>query len=192
MTVSVSDALRSARTQFLIDLSEKNGGKVTPDQLLQAVGNNKKLLLNVLWNARRSNYVTVDQFRDGKKIAYWFITVVGDKPNVIGTLFVSKTVATKKAAKSATKTEKSKAVKSAAKSAKKTVKTKTPEQIKAENLKKMKKVTAKMNASKKKTKKVIDYVERELGSTGEISSMYSIDNQWDSIDGLNVKNLIAN
>jgi hypothetical protein len=68
---------------------------------------------------------------------------------------------------------------------------KTSEQIKAANLAKMKKVSAKLAAKKKKTKKIIDYVERELGSTGEIATSFNIDPAWDSMDGVDVKSLVT-
>jgi hypothetical protein len=71
---------------------------------------------------------------------------------------------------------------------------KTDEQIKAANLAKMQAVTAKMNKVKQKAaaKKIkrIDYVEKELGSTGEIATSFSIDNGWDSIDGVDLKKII--
>lgn len=70
----------------------------------------------------------------------------------------------------------------------------TPDEIKAANLAKMQAVTAKMNKAKqkaaaKKTKR-IDYVEKELGSTGEVATSFAVDNGWDSIDGLDLKKII--
>lgn len=66
---------------------------------------------------------------------------------------------------------------------------KTAEQIKAENLEKLKAVSKKL--AKRKTKKVIDVVESELGSSGEIATSYNIDPSWDSTDGLDIKKLVA-
>ena len=72
---------------------------------------------------------------------------------------------------------------------------KTAEEIKAANLATMKKVSAKIAkkvaAAKPKKRKVIDYVEKELGSTGEIATSFTIDGDWDSMEGVNVKALIV-
>ena len=59
----------------------------------------------------------------------------------------------------------------------------------------MKKVSAKLSkkvaASKPKAKKkVVDFVEKELGSTGEVATSFSIDAGWDSMDGVNVKDFL--
>jgi len=74
-------------------------------------------------------------------------------------------------------------------------KIKTEEEIKAANLATMKKVSAKVAkkvaAAKPKKRKVIDYVEKELGSTGEIATSFTIDGDWDSMEGVNVKSLIV-
>lgn len=65
------------------------------------------------------------------------------------------------------------------------------EQIKAANLAKMKAVSAKLAKKKSKAKKVVDVVETELGSTGEISNSYTVDTGWDSTEGLDIKRLVA-
>jgi hypothetical protein len=69
---------------------------------------------------------------------------------------------------------------------------KTPEEIKAKNLVTMQKVTAKSKAKKVKQKsKRFDYVEKELGSTGEIATSFTVDADWDSMQGVDVKSLIV-
>lgn len=189
MTVSVSAQLRIARTNLLVDLAKKNGGKVTPDVLLAAVGGKQKLVLDVLWNARRSGYVNVEQTREGRKIAFWTVTVTGDVPVVVEAVKPAKTA-------KAAKPVKAKAVKSV-----KTVKTdkrakveKTDEQIKAANLEKMKAVTAKLKkkaaAKKKKKTIVVDDVEQTFGTNGEVGTSFTVDGGWDSMDGINVADLI--
>ena len=66
---------------------------------------------------------------------------------------------------------------------------KTDEQIKAANLEKMKKVSAKL-AKLKSKKKIIDVVENELGTSGEIATSYNIDPAWDSTEGLDIRRLV--
>jgi hypothetical protein len=66
---------------------------------------------------------------------------------------------------------------------------KTDEQIKAANLAKMKKVSAKL--AKRKSKKIVDVVEKELGTSGEIATSYNIDPAWDSTEGLDIRKLVA-
>ena len=65
----------------------------------------------------------------------------------------------------------------------------TPEEIKAKNLATMQKVTAKAKKVKQKSKR-FDFVEKELGSTGEIATSFTIDGDWDSMQGVDVKSLI--
>lgn len=192
MTVSVSTQLRISRTNLLVDLAKKNGGKVTPDVLLAAVGGKQKLVLDVLWNARRSGYVNVEQTREGRKIAFWTVTVIGDVPVVVEAA---------KPAKAAKAPKRQVADPVAAKQNKlipKTVKRakveKTDEQIKAANLEKMKAVTAKLKkkaaAKKKKKTIVVDDVEQTFGTNGEVGTSFTIDGGWDSMDGINVADLI--
>jgi hypothetical protein len=197
MTCIISEELRFARTQFLLDLAEPNAGKVYPDQFLKAVGGKEKLILNILWIVRRCGYATVDQVREGRKIAYWEVKVTGKCPNVKGALFVTEATATKpvktakavktvKAVKaaSAVKTTKAKAVKPKA--------VKSEEDIRAANLAKMKKVSAQI-AKKAATKKkrVVDYVEDTFGTSGEIATSFNIDPSWDSVEGLDIQKLVV-
>ena len=191
MTCIISEELRFARTQFLLDLAEPNAGKVYPDQFLKAVGGKEKLILNILWIVRRCGYATVDQVREGRKIAYWEVKVTGKCPNVKGALFVTEATATKavKTAKpvkvaSAVKTPKVKAVKPKA--------VKSEEDIRAANLAKIKKVSAQI-AKKAATKKkrVVDYVEDTFGTSGEIATSFNIDPSWDSVEGLDIQKLVV-
>jgi hypothetical protein len=74
-------------------------------------------------------------------------------------------------------------------------KAKTEDEIKAANLATMQKVSAKISkkvaASKPKKRKVVDYVEKELGSTGEVATSFTVDADWDSMQGVDVKSLIV-
>jgi uncharacterized protein (DUF1501 family) len=186
MTCIISEELRFARTQFLLDLAEPNAGKVYPDQFLKAVGGKEKLILNILWIVRRCGYATVDQVREGRKIAYWEVKVTGKCPNVKGALFVTEATATK-----AVKTAKPVKVASAVK-APKAKAVKSEEDIRAANLAKMKKVSAQI-AKKAATKKkrVVDYVEDTFGTSGEIATSFNIDPSWDSVEGLDIQKLVV-
>lgn len=183
MTVSTTDKLRIARTNILVDLAAKNGGKVTPEVLLATCEGSQKLLLNILWNARRSGYVNVDQVRNGRKIDYWVVTVTGEVPTV--PVAVVKTKAVKPAKKQV-------ADPVAAKQNK--LRPATSEQIKAANLAKMKAVTAKLKkaAAKKKKKKtiIVDDVEKTFGSTGEVGTSFTVDGGWDSMENVNVRDFL--
>ena len=68
---------------------------------------------------------------------------------------------------------------------------KTPEEIaeiKESNLETMRRVAAKMAALDKRIKR--DEVEEELGTNGEVATSYSIDSGWDSVEGLDLRQLI--
>jgi hypothetical protein len=66
----------------------------------------------------------------------------------------------------------------------------TPEEIKAKNLATMQKVTAKAKKVKQKSKR-FDYVEKVLGSTGEVATSFNIDSDFDSVEGIDIKSLIV-
>lgn len=61
---------------------------------------------------------------------------------------------------------------------------KTPEQIKAENLAKMKAVT-----TKRKMKKTV--IVNDDTEVSDVTTSYSIDPAWDSTEGLDIKKLVA-
>ena len=71
---------------------------------------------------------------------------------------------------------------------------KTAEEIKAKNLETMRKVAAKMKAKKapKKAKKVreFDDVTETFGTSGEVGTSFSVERDWDSIDGLDLSKLL--
>lgn len=73
---------------------------------------------------------------------------------------------------------------------------KTPEQIKADNLEKLKAVSAKITkikqkaaAKKSKRRDPIDDVIEQFGNDGSVGSV-SVDPGWDSIDGVDLKKII--
>ncbi len=63
---------------------------------------------------------------------------------------------------------------------------KTVDQIKAENLEKMKAVTA-----KRKMMKTIDFDDVEVEIEADDGGYYKIDPAWDSTEGLDIKKLVA-
>jgi len=70
-------------------------------------------------------------------------------------------------------------------------------EIKAKNLETMKKVAAKFKPTKakaakkaKRSPRETDYVRETFGTTGEIATSYSIDKDWDSIDGVDLSKII--
>lgn len=67
---------------------------------------------------------------------------------------------------------------------------KTDNQIKAANLAKMKSVTAKIAKKKLKARKAIDKVADTFGSSGEIATSFSIDGDWDSVEGVDLMKII--
>ena len=72
---------------------------------------------------------------------------------------------------------------------------KTVEEIKAKNLETMKKVAAKMAAKKapKATKKKVreyDDVTEQFGTSGEVGTSFSVERDWDSVEGLDLSKLL--
>lgn len=63
---------------------------------------------------------------------------------------------------------------------------KTAEQIKAENFEKMKAVTAKL-----KMMKTVDFDVVEVEIEEDDSVSYKIDPDWDSVEGIDIKKLVA-
>jgi len=66
-------------------------------------------------------------------------------------------------------------------------------EIKAKNLETMKKVAAKFKPkAAKKAKKVRDYddVTEQFGTSGEVGTSFSVERDWDSIDGLDLQKLL--
>lgn len=212
MSNMTSEELKYARIKLLIELAEKNKWDITPAVFLKAVEGSKKLLLNILWLARRSNYVSVEQVRDGRSIKFWTIKVTGKIPAApaitVSPLMpprgrkTAKTIAPKLIKKqpkidmAAAKIGKLKAaepvakIKSAVGEDKRRIKkaAKTVEQIKAENLKKMKEVSLK---KKKIVKTDVDLMIEDLFKpTDDIITSFAVDPAWDSMENVQVANFL--
>jgi hypothetical protein len=192
MTAIVSNELRYARTKFLLSLAEQGNGKVTPDAFLKAVNGSQKLLLNVLWNARRSGYVSVDQVREGRKISYWEVKITGEIPAApaveVSPLDVKRGAKTKRTKQTKVKSVKKEKAASAVKTTKK-----SEEAVRAANLARMKAVSAKLAkkaAGRKKKTIEVDDVEKTFGTSGEIATSFTVDNGFDSMEGINVADFL--
>jgi aspartyl/asparaginyl-tRNA synthetase len=144
---------------------------------------------------RKDGFVFTVQ-KDGRNIISY--TLISEPECVVAYRAMKPKSATTaiKSTKTVTKTKtvgvKNKTAKAVKKTAKAVKKTKTPEEIAAKNLETMRKVSAKLAKRKKRQNKVLDYVEKELGSSGEIASSFAIDNSWDSMEGIKVRDLIVN
>jgi len=178
--VAASNGIRpEIRALAVIELNKP----VTPQEINDCVGTGDYAAKYISFLRNRYGFTFTVQ-KDGRAVLSY--TCVGEPANVADLRSQKPKVKGAKPAKS--KVAKSTKTKTAKTVATKT-KTKTAEQIKAANLEKMKKVSAKI--AKQKTKKVVDVVEAELGSTGEITSSYNVDPAWDSAEGLDIKRLVA-
>ncbi len=68
--------------------------------------------------------------------------------------------------------------------------TKSVAEIKASNLEKLKAVAAKRKSSTKKKIREFDDVTETFGTTGEVGTSFNVDGDWDSVEGLDLKNLL--
>ena len=176
--VSASNGIRpEIRALAVIKLNKP----VTPKEINDCVGTGEYAAKYISFLNTRYGF-TIEAQKDGRTVvSYTCIAEPADvailramKPKVKGTKPAKVAKATKPA---------------------KTASLMTPAEIKAKNLETMKKVSAKLSkkvaASKPKAKKkVVDFVEKELGSTGEVATSFSIDAGWDSMDGVNVKDFL--
>jgi hypothetical protein len=183
MPYIISDELKYARTKMFIEISKKNKWRLTPEAFMAAVNGSKRLVNNMLYLARRSGYVKVETVLDGRNVVCWNVKVTGEIPDApaitVSALTPPKGRKTLKSMSKKTVEKKTKTKKIA-----KAVKPiKTAEQIKVENLEKMKAVTA-----KRKTKKTFA---DELDSDEGLNVTYGVDPAWDSTEGLDIKKLVA-
>lgn len=204
MPYIISKELRYARVKMFIEIAEKNKWRLTPASFLKSVNGSKRLVNNMLYLARRSGYVNVETVLDGRNVICWNVKMTGKVPAApaitVSALAPPKGRKTEKTIKKPTKTkvasvdhsDSNKLIAKAfakgvnLKTAKLVKVEKTPEQIKAENLEKMKTVTAK-RAKPKKEKSFLDDIDSDEG----ITTTYSIDPAWDSNEGIDIKKLVA-
>lgn len=198
MPYIISKELRYARVKMFIEIAEKNKWRLTPAVFLKAVNGSQRLVTNMLYLARRSGYVSVETVLDGRNVICWNVKMTGKVPAppaiIVSALTPPKGRKTDKTVKKPAKTKVAvdhsasnkliaKAVTKGVdlKTAKLVKVEKTAEQIKAENLEKMKAVTA-----KRKMKKTII-----IDDIDENGNSYKVDPAWDSTDGLDIKKLVA-
>ena len=176
--VSASNGIRpEIRALAVIKLNKP----VTPKEINDCVGTGEYAAKYISFLNTRYGF-TIEAQKDGRTVVSY--TCIAEPADVAILRAMKPKVKGVKPAKVA------KATKPA-----KTASLMTPAEIKAKNLETMKKVSAKLSkkvaASKPKAKKkVVDFVEKELGSTGEVATSFSIDAGWDSMDGVNVKDFL--
>ena len=179
--VAASNGIKPAvRALAVIQLNKP----VTPKAINDCVGTGDYAAKYISQLRNRYGFTFTVQ-KDGREVVSY--TCVGEPANV----------ADLRAMKPKTKTVNPSPKAKAAKVVNKTIAKKvakailTPEQIKAKNLETMRKVTAKNKAVKAAAKKVkTDFVEKALGSTGEIATSFSIDAGFDSMENVNVKDFL--
>ena len=125
------------------------------------------------------------QAKDGRKIvSYTLIKEPDDAATIRG---ATASAPRGKGAAKAVKTPKVKAVKTKAAPAAKS--TKSVADIKAANLAKLKEVGANRTKAAKRVREYDDVTE-QFGNNGEVATSFSIDRDWDSIDGVDLSKLI--
>ena len=62
--------------------------------------------------------------------------------------------------------------------------------IKAKNLETLKAVAAKKKAAPKKKVREFDDVTEQFGTSGEVGTSFSVERDWDSIEGLDLSKLL--
>jgi outer membrane biosynthesis protein TonB len=191
--------------EMTLDLFAKNATQ-TPSEIDAYVGNGPYASKHI-WFLRKLGYdITVN--KDGRSVINYIYNGPGTAVVVTSTTIE---VAQKPQKTKAPKPAAEKTVKKAA--AAKPKKPKAPEaevpasdkneeapdgepsrlaEIKAANLAMMQKVSARL--AKRKTKKIIeigsDEAEVVFGSSGEIATSFAVDNGWDSMDGINVRDFL--
>lgn len=178
--VSASNGVRPEyRALAVIQLNKP----VTPTEINDCVGTGDYAAKYISF-LRRDGFV-FDTTKDGRKIVSY--TLIAEPVNAAYFRNMQPKRQTVNASPKAKVAKPAKPVKTASMM--------TPAEIKAKNLETMKKVTAKISkkvaASKPKKRKVVDYVEKDLGSTGEVATSFTVDGDWDSMEGVNVKALIV-
>jgi hypothetical protein len=124
------------------------------------------------------------QAKDGRKIvSYTLIKEPTDAATIRGA-----TASAPRGAAKAPKAPKVKAVKTAP-AAKPDKSTKSVADIKAANLAKLKEVGANRTKAAKRVREFDDVTE-QFGNNGEVATSFSVDRDWDSIDGVDLSKLI--
>lgn len=166
------------------------GKTVTPQEINDHVGTGDYAAKYVSFLNTRYGF-TITANKDGRKVVSY--NVVAEPANAADLRAATPKAPKAKAAKAP------KAAKVAApKAAPKVVVSNEPkdiEAIKAKNLETMKKVAAKVAAKKapkasKKKVRDFDDVTEQFGTSGEVGTSFSVERDWDSIEGLDLSKLI--
>lgn len=131
------------------------------------------------------------QNKDGRKIVSY--TLIKEPADAAAIRAATASAPRGKSAAAATKAPKAKVAKVAAAPAKAAAPTgKALADIKAKNLAKLKAVAAAMKPKKAKAKKVreFDDVTEQFGTSGEVGTSFSVERDWDSIEGVDLSKLL--
>jgi hypothetical protein len=172
------------------------GKTVTPQEINDHVGTGDYAAKYVSFLNTRYGF-TITANKDGRKVVSY--NVVAEPANAADLRAMqpkapkAKTAKAPKTVKLSTivnKVSKNFAAKKAVESADNVV---DIDAVKAKNLETMRKVAAKMKAKKApKAKKVRDFddVTETFGTSGEVGTSFSVERDWDSVEGLDLKNLL--
>ena len=186
------------------------GATVTPDVINKHVGTGDYAAKYVSFLNTRFGFKIVAN-KDGRRVVSY--TMIAEPDNVAtlrGSTAATKIVIVRKNGKilaevAGTKTVKTKApakvktakvaaptvVKSAVAVDTKRIKTATDKAaIKAKNLETLKAVAAKKKAAPKKKVREFDDVTEQFGTSGEVGTSFSVERDWDSIEGLDLSKLL--
>jgi hypothetical protein len=166
------------------------GVPVTPAEINACVGTGDYAAKYISFLNTRYGFTITSQ-KDGRRILSY--TLIAEPANAAelramqpkAPKTASKTKVVKAKAAPVAKTATKKVVPAVAK----TMPTKSVADIKAANLAKLKEVGA---AHKKLAKRVreFDDVTETFGTTGEVGTSFNVDGDWDSVEGLDLKNLL--
>lgn len=136
------------------------------------------------------------QQKDGRKIVSYTLIKEPADAATIRASSPTKTRATKGAAKTPKVSKVLGLTKSEAKEIRDEVAAEKIADIKSKNLNTIKKVAAKFQSAKKskvsksKKTKEFDDVTEQFGNNGEVATSFSVDRDWDTLDGIDVKTLL--
>jgi hypothetical protein len=169
----------------------KLGVPVTPQEINDCVGTGDYAAKYISFLRNRNGFEFTIQ-KDGRRVLSY--TLIKEPADAESLRNLQPKVANAKVAKTVKKVDTSVPLITAAAAhikAKAPVATKkSVAEIKASNLEKLKAVAAKRKSSTKKKVREFDDVTETFGTTGEIGTSFNVDGDWDSVEGLDLKNLL--
>ena len=161
---------------------------VTPSQINDHVGDGDYASKHVWYLGKLGFQFSIQ--KDGRKVSSY--TLIAEPDNAEAIRNTVHGAARKSAKATAPKVAKTKTVKSSAtKVTSKVAKpTKSVADIKAANLAKLKEIGANRAKAAKRVREFDDVTE-QFGNSGEVATSFNVDADWDSVEGLDLKNLIG-